>query len=174
MIESEDIERAVNQALSDKKFLEALIELLEDDVPGIRGDAMLVLSEVISKESSTLKNKINDKFILKIIELSSQRNSYVKDNAMVLLNAMIQNYPEAMSKYRDKIAPKLIEMLEVGDKNDKAFALLMIKELKIKEAMPKVEELLEVQDKVILPFEGRKWVPLGEIAKEVLETLGGE
>jgi hypothetical protein len=55
----------------------------------------------------------------------------------------------------------------------KGFLLVFIGELGLKEFEPEVKELVDVEDKVILPFEGKKWVKLGDIARETLEKLAG-
>lgn len=48
---------------------------------------------------------------------------------------------------------------------------MIIGELGLRELSEKVREFVDVEDKVILPFEGKKWVKLGDIAKEALEKL---
>ncbi|WP_456398658.1 hypothetical protein [Palaeococcus sp. (in: euryarchaeotes)] len=170
MLENEEMQEAVNQALKDKKVLDALIELLDDKVPGIKGDSLLILTQVMEIDKKKVKGYI-DRLILKVMEVSKTRNPYVKENSMILAYKIAQEFPEDVMKRKEEITKSLDTLLEEGDKNDKAFALLMIKQLELKELIPKVEELMEVQDKVLLPFEGYKWVPLGDIAKEVLEGL---
>lgn len=170
MLENEEMQEVVNQALKDKKVLDALIELLDDRVPGIKGDSLLVLTQVMEMNRNRVRGYI-DRLILKVMEVSRIRNPYVKENSMILAYKIAQEFPEDVMRRKEEITKSLEMLLDVGDKNDKAFALLMIKQLKLVELMQKVEELKAIQDKVLLPFEGYKWVPLGDIAKEVLEGL---
>jgi len=72
------------------------------------------------------------------------------------------------------MASLLIEILRTGDKNRKAFAIIMLGRLNVKEALPVIEEFRNISDTVILPLEGIKWVSLGEIAEKVIKELGGE
>ncbi len=52
--------------------------------------------------------------------------------------------------------------------------MLALKKLRVKEALPLIEQFKDVTDAVIIPFEGIRWVSLGEIAQDVIKELGGE
>lgn len=90
---------------------------------------------------------------------------------MTLAYAVVKTYLDLLNKYRAWIVDELGKQLETGDKNQKGFALMIIGELGLSELSDKVREFVDVEDKVILPFEGKKWVKLGDIAKEALEKL---
>lgn len=171
MIEEERMGEIIENALKDKKVVDALIELLDDRVMGIRGDALLLLSEVVSRNPGVLRGKMNDAFVSKLFSVAGSKNPYVRENAMVLLKGLTES---GLDVPRDSVLRGAVELIETGDKNQKAFGLLMIKAVNGKEALDSVEALLNVQDKVILPFEGYKWVPLGDIARDVMGHLGGE
>ncbi|WP_157255043.1 hypothetical protein [Palaeococcus ferrophilus] len=171
MIEEERMGEIIESALKDRKVVEALIELLDDNVMGIRGDALLLLSEVISRDSKTLRGKVDSSFVSKLFALVSSKNPYVRENAMVFLKALLES---GMSVPKEAVLRGAVELVESGDKNQKAFGLIMLKAVNGREAIESVRPLIEVQDKVILPFEGYKWVPLGEIARDVMNSLGGE
>ncbi|GAB6102160.1 hypothetical protein JCM16138_13830 [Thermococcus atlanticus] len=170
LIEAERFDEVVSRAVKDKKSLEALVELLEDRMPGVRGDALLLLSNVARQNGYILKPHM-EKIISRSIQLTRDGNPYVRENAMLLSYELIRMFPEDVERLKSDIVRTLIEELQGGDKNGKAFAMIVLGELKVKDAAPYVEELSGVEDKVILPFEGKKWVPLGEIAKETLERL---
>ena len=171
MLESNQIEAVVERALKDKKILNALFELLNEKNPGIIGDSLLALTSILERDKNTVIKNLKKEHILKCFSLSKSRNPYVKENAMVFLNFLIKENPNLFVEFKNDVIAEIKDTLISGDKNDKAFALLMIKEFKIAELKPYVEELVNVQEKVILPFEGMKWVPLGEIAKDVLKEL---
>ncbi len=107
---------------------------------------------------------------------------------MVLSYELARRFPGAMrGGLNDSIVNTVMEELRDGDKNTKGgFILMLLGELGGSSEARKylggdliegvrggyVEELVDVEDKVILPFEGKKWVSLGgEIAKETLEKL---
>lgn len=170
LIEEEHFDEAVALAIKDKKALEGLIELLDDNMPGIRGDTLLILGMIAQQNREVLGPHI-EKILPKAVELTKNRNPYVKENAMVLSRELVLRFPTKASALKNTILNDLIDELKEGDKNTKAFALIMLGELKAEEARPYAEELVDVEDKVILPFEGKKWVPLGQIARETLEKL---
>ncbi|AEK72426.1 hypothetical protein GQS_02625 [Thermococcus sp. 4557] len=170
LIEAERFDEIVSMAVKDKKALNGLIELLDDTAPGIRGDALLILGMVVEQRADVVEPHV-EKIFPKAIELTRNRNPYVKENAMILSYELAHRFPDRIRDLKGTIIDDLINELSEGDKNTKGFALLLIGELGAKEAKGHVEELVSVEDKVILPFEGKKWVPLGEIAKEVLEKL---
>ncbi|NJE10114.1 HEAT repeat domain-containing protein [Thermococcus sp. MAR1] len=170
LIEEERFDEIVSMAVKDKKALNALIELLDDNVPGIRGDALLILGMIVEQRADAVGAHL-DKILPKAVELTKNRNPYVKENAMVLSYELTRRFPDRIMKLKDTIVEDLIEELREGDKNTKGFALMLLGELGASEAKEYVEELVNVEDKVILPFEGKKWVSLGEIAKETLEKL---
>lgn len=161
----------VEQALKDKKLLNALFELLNEKNPGIIGDSLLVLTSILERDKNVVIQNLKKEHILKCLSLIKSRNPYVKENAMVFLGFLMRESPDLFIKYRDEVVAEIRDTLISGDKNDKAFALLMIKEFRIVEFKPYIGELVNVQEKVILPFEGMKWMPLGEIAKDVLREL---
>ncbi|MBO8174831.1 MAG: hypothetical protein H0Z18_06190 [Thermococcus sp.] len=171
MLETNQIEVVVEQALKDKKILNALFELLNEKNPGIIGDSLLALTSILERDKNVIIKNLKREYLLKCLDLTKSRNPYVKENAMVFLNFLIKENPNLFVEFKNDVIAEIKDTLISGDKNDKAFALLMIKEFKIAELKPYVEELVNVQEKVILPFEGMKWVPLGEIAKDVLKEL---
>jgi len=170
LIEEERFDNIIEMAMKDKKALDGLIELLDDSASGIRGDALLILGMIAEQKGEVLEPYIN-KIFPKAIELTKNKNPYVKENAMILSYELARRFPDRARALKDIIMDDLINELSEGDRNTKGFALLLIGELGAKEAKGYVEELVNVEDKVILPFEGRKWVPLGDIAKEILEKL---
>ncbi len=173
MLETNQIEAVVEQALKDKKVINALFELLNEKNPGIVGDSLLALTNVLERDKNLIIRNLKIEHFLKSFDLVKSRNPYVKENAMVFLSFLIKENPSLFMEFKNDVIAKTKDVLLSGDKNDKAFALLMIKEFRIAELKPYVEELISVQEKVILPFEGMKWVPLGEIAKDVLKRLEG-
>jgi len=170
LIEEERFDEAATLAIKDKRALEGLVELLDDNMPGIRGDALLLLGTVAQQRAEVIEPHI-DKILPKAVELTKNGNPYVKENAMVLSYELVRRFPAKVAELRDAIVDDLIEEVEEGDKNTRGFALIMLGELKVTEARTYAEELVGVEDKVILPFEGKKWVLLGRIAKETLEKL---
>lgn len=170
LIEEERFDEVTSMAVKDKKALQALIELLDEKVPGIRGDALLLLGILARESPASLESHVENLFP-KALELTKDRNSYVRENAMVLSYELAQNFKDMLSSLREGTAEVLLQELEEGDKNLKGFALLMAGELGLKGLRAHVEELVSVEDKVILPFEGKKWVSLSDIAKEALEKL---
>ncbi|ASJ12279.1 HEAT repeat domain-containing protein [Thermococcus thioreducens] len=170
LIERERFDEIVSMAVKDKKALNALIELLDDPAPGIRGDALLLLGMVIEQRGEVIEPHVG-KILPKAIELTKNRNPYVKENAMILSYEITRRFPGKVMGLRDTIVEDLINELREGDKNTKGFALILLGEIGAVGAKEYIEELVNVEDKVILPFEGKKWVPLGEIAKEALEKL---
>ncbi len=170
LIVAERFEEAVARVVKDKKALEGLIELLDDKMAGIRGDALLLLNNVAESNALIVKPHVK-RIMSRSIQLTKDRNPYVKENAMVLSYRLVRMFPEDMEELRDEVVQILMEELQGGDKNSRAFAMMLLGELGVRDAVPYIEELSGVEDKVILPFEGKKWVPLGEIAKETLEKL---
>lgn len=173
MLETNQIEAVVEQALKDRKVINALFELLNEKNPGIVGDSLLALTNILERDKNLIIRNLRIEHFLKSFDLVKSRNSYVKENAMVFLSFLIKENPSLFTEFKNDVIAKTKDVLLSGDKNDKAFALLMIREFRIAELRPYVEELISVQEKVILPFEGMKWVPLGEIAKDVLRRLEG-
>ena len=173
MLEDNRIETVVEQALKDKKILNALFDLLNEDNPGVVGDSLLVLTSILKQNKNIVIKNLKEGHILKCFRLTKSRNPYVKENAMVFLGFLMQESRDLFMKYRDRIIDEIKDALTSGNENDKAFALLMIREFKLTKLKPYVEELTGVQEKVILPFEGMKWIPLGEIAKDVLNEIKG-
>ncbi|AFL94389.1 hypothetical protein CL1_0176 [Thermococcus cleftensis] len=171
MIEEEKFDEILKMAVKDKKALQALIELLDDSNPGIVGDALLLLSNVLEINPNSTRSHITPELFQKLMALMERKNPYVRENAMLLSYKIIKSFPEVASQHRDWIVEGVRRGLTEGNKDQKGFLLMVIGELGLKELRPMVEELVSVEDKVILPFEGKKWVPLGDIAKEVLEKL---
>lgn len=170
LIEAERFDEVISRAVKDKKSLEALVDLLEDRMAGVRGDALLLLSNVAEQNGYIIKPHL-EKIVSRSIQLTRDGNPYVRENAMLLSYELIRMFPEDVERLKSDIVPILLEELQSGDKNGRAFAMIALGELKVEEAAPHMEELSGVEDKVILPFEGKKWVPLGEIAREALERL---
>ncbi|WP_297549672.1 hypothetical protein [Thermococcus sp.] len=171
MLESGQFELLVQEAIKDKKVMNALIELLDDSNPGIVGDALLTFTQILETDKNVLKPYINDESFRKLMSLVHSRNPYVKENAMILSYSVIKEFPELVKKYHKWIVEEIKSTLSECNKDEKGFLLVVIGELGLSELKPFVEELTGVEDKVVLPFEGKKWVPLGQIAKETLEKL---
>ncbi|ACS90978.1 HEAT repeat domain-containing protein [Thermococcus sibiricus] len=174
MISQGDLEEILISAMKDKKYVDAIIELLDEHKPGLRGDALLLLGELVSRHKDLMMEYIEDGLPVRVLLLVEDPDPYVKENAMQTFELMLRFFPWAEEMFRNEIVPLLMDILKNGDRNRKAFAMLMLKKLKVKEALPLIAELVNVEEAVILPFEGIKWVPLGEIAKEVIKELGGE
>ncbi|NJE06193.1 hypothetical protein E3E36_08575 [Thermococcus sp. M36] len=170
LIEEERFEDVLSIVTKDKKSLNSLMELLEEPSPGIRGDVLLVLSMVTEKDPSPLGPHM-EMLLQKAISLTRDNNPYVKENAMVLSYNLVRLSSGRTEKLKGMVLEDLLAAIKDGDRNTKAFAVMMLGELGAAEARREIESLVEVEDKVILPFEGKKWVPLGEIAREALEKL---
>ncbi|WP_010477844.1 hypothetical protein [Thermococcus zilligii] len=173
MLESDQFQLVVEEATKDKKTREALFELLQDDNPGVVGDVLLTMVTLMGSNPDVIRPHLNGEAIKKLLSLVESKNSYVRENAMILLYSLAKNFPDLAAEYRSLIVEEAGRALESGDKNQKGFALILIGELGLRELEPKVRELVGVEDKVILPFEGKKWVKLGDIASETLEKLSG-
>ncbi|ASJ06961.1 hypothetical protein [Thermococcus pacificus] len=171
MFESDQLQLVVEEATKDKKTREALFELLQDDNPGVVGDALLTMVTLMDTNPDAIRPHLNGDAIKKLLSLVESRNPYVRENAMILLYSLAKSLPDLAAKYRGLIIEEAERALESGDKNQKGFILILIGELGLKELEPRVRGLVGVEDKVILPFEGRKWVKLGDIASETLEKL---
>ncbi len=171
LIEEERFDEVRRQAIKDKKALQGLFELLNDPSPGIVGDALLLLTNIARDNPSTLGRYITPETFKKLITLMESRNSYVRENAMLFSYEIVKNFPRVTEEYREWIVEAIRRGLQEGTKDQKGFLLVVVGELGFSELRPDVEALLDVEDKVILPLEGKKWVPLGEIAKEALEKL---
>ncbi|AFK22842.1 hypothetical protein Py04_1268 [Pyrococcus sp. ST04] len=160
------MDEVVEKAIKDKKTVQYLIELLSDENPGTVGDSLFVLMTVL-RESPTSIN-ITPELVEKVLSLLFSKNPYVREGAMGLSMEIASKEGE---KFKNEFKRVVERMISEGDKNLVAFALLIIKELRLSEFKDKISEFVEVEDKVILPFKGRKWVKIGDIAKEVLEIL---
>jgi vesicle coat complex subunit len=171
MLEEGQFDLLIEEALKDKKVREALFELLSSNNPGVVGDALLTITNILERDSKLLKEYLKEENFRKLLSLVESKNPYVRENAMVLAYSVIKAYPELMKKYRPWIVEEVARSLREGDKNQKGFVLVIIGELGLKELEPDVKSLVGVEDKVILPFEGKKWVKLGDIASETLEKL---
>ncbi|ASJ10810.1 hypothetical protein A3L12_05600 [Thermococcus sp. P6] len=181
LIEDDRFDEVVSMALKDGKTIKALIELLDDPVPGVRGDALVLIATVLKQEEGAIKPYLGEIFA-RAFELTESRNPYVRENAMMLSYELTRRFPEELVRLKDSALKTLMEDLMEGDKHTKGFVLVLIgrlgKEAKaflndeeIKELRSHVEEFVNVEDRVILPLEGYKWVPLGDIARETLEKL---
>jgi hypothetical protein len=171
LIEEERFDEIVSMASKDRKALSGLIELLDDPNPGIVGDTLLILTNVLDTNPSMAKPYLSEEFFRKLMSLMERKNPYVRENAMMLSYKIVTGFPEITSKHRGWMVEVIRRGLTEGTKDQKGFLLMVVGELGLSELRPEVEELVNVEDKVILPFEGKKWVPLGEIAKETLEKL---
>jgi len=171
LIVEERFDEILKSATKDKKTFQALIELLDEKTPGIIGDSLLILTNVLETNPELFREYASGEFFKKLISLTEHRNPYVRENAMVLSYRIIQAFPQLVSKHRDWIVETMKKTLHEGTKEQKGFLLVIAGELKLSELREEIEELTTIEDKVILPFEGKKWVPLGEIARETLEKL---
>ena len=171
LIEEERFDEVMRQAMKDKKALQGLLELLDDSNPGIVGDALLLLTNVLRDNPAAVKEHMTPEIFRKLITLMESRNPYVRENAMLLSYEIVKNFPGVTEQHRDWIVEAIRRGLREGTKDQKGFLLVVVGELGFRELRPEVEALLDVEDKVILPLEGKKWVPLGDIAKETLERL---
>ncbi|ASJ03136.1 hypothetical protein A3L09_07660 [Thermococcus profundus] len=173
MLEGNQFQLVVEEALKDKKTRNALFELLDDVNPGVVGDALLAITTILDTKKDVLKNHLKEEEFKRLIKLIESSNPYVRENAMILAYSIVRHYPSFVSRYRKMIQEEIRKLLAEGDKNQKGFVLVIIGELGLKELEPDVKSLVGVEDKVILPFEGKKWVKLGDIASETLEKLSG-
>lgn len=171
MLEGDQIQLVVEDAVKDKKVREALFELLQDSNPGIVGDALLTIVMVMENNPDVIKPHLNEETIKRLLSLVESRNPYVRENAMILLYRLAKDLPDVVRKYWGLFMKEAERVLREGDLNQKGFMLVLIGEFRIKELEGLVKNLVDVEDKVILPFEGKKWVKLGDIARETLEKL---
>ncbi len=171
LIEEERFDEVMRQALKDKKTIQGLLELLDDGNPGIVGDALLLLTNITRDNPSVIREYLTPETFKKLLFLMERRSPYVRENAMLFSYEIVRNFPEVTEQYRDWIVNAVRRELKEGTKDQKGFLLVVIGELGFRELAPDVEAFLNVEDKVILPIEGKKWVPLKDIAKETLEKL---
>ncbi len=171
MLEDGQFDLLIEEALKDKKVREALFELLSSNNPGVVGDALLTITNLVENSPDLVKGHFSEDIFRKILSLVESRNPYVRENSMTLAYTIVKKYPGLLNKYRAWIVDELRKLLDAGDKNQRGFVLMIIGELSLKELEPDVKSLVGVEDKVILPFEGKKWVKLGDIASETLEKL---
>ncbi|MCD6524733.1 MAG: hypothetical protein J7K48_07075 [Thermococcus sp.] len=171
MLESDQMGQVVEEAIKDKKVREALFELLQDPNPGIVGDALLTITMVMENNPDVIRPHFTEETVKKLLSLSESRNPYVRENSMVLLYRLAKDMPEVARKYWPLFKSEAERVLKEGDANQKGFMMVLIGELGMKELGGLVKDFVNVEDKVILPFEGKKWVKLGDIARETLEKL---
>ncbi|WP_297419757.1 hypothetical protein [Thermococcus sp.] len=171
LIEEERFDEATVQAIKDKKSLQGLFELLEDSNPGIVGDALLLLTDVVRESPDSIGKHMSSKTFEKLVSLMENGNPYVRENAMLLAYETIRRFPELVTQSREWIVDTIARGLREGNKDQKGFLLIVIGELGLHELRGEVSELVNVEDKVVLPFEGKKWVRLGDIAREALTKL---
>ncbi|ALV63767.1 hypothetical protein ADU37_CDS20680 [Thermococcus sp. 2319x1] len=174
MLSEGNFEEALRSAAKDPKYVDAIVELLNEENPGIRGDALLLIGELTVRHKDLVMPYVEEGLPITVLSLINDPNPYVKENAMQSFEIMLRYFPWVGEKFRNEMTSLLLEILQTGDKNKKAFAILMLGKLKVKEALPLIEEFRNVSDTVILPLEGIKWVPLGEIAEKVIKELGGD
>ncbi|HII67017.1 MAG TPA: hypothetical protein HA302_03170 [Thermococcaceae archaeon] len=174
MLSQGELEGIIREAVKDKGYVDAILELLNEKNPGIRGDALLVLGELISRHKDLMMGYVEGGLPLKTLLLVNDPDPYVKENAMQTFELMIRFFPWVGEMFRNEMVNILIDILEHGDKNRKAFAMLVLKKLRVKEALPLIEQFKDVTDVAIIPFEGIRWVSLGKIAQDVIKELGGE
>ena len=174
MLSEGDLEGILHSAAKDPKYVDTIVELLNEENPGIRGDSLLLIGELTVRHKDLVMPYVEEGLPLTVLSLINDPDPYVKENAMQTFEFMLRYFPWVGEKFRNEITSLLLEILQVGDKNRKAFAILMLGRLKVKEALPLIAELKNVSDAVILPLEGIKWVPLGEIAKKIIKELGGD
>ncbi len=171
MLENNQIGQVVEEAVKDKKIREALFELLQDSSPGTVGDALLTITMVMDENPDVIKSHLTEEIVRQLLGLVESRNPYVRENSMVLLYRIVKDLPDVTKRYWGLFMEEAERVLREGDVNQKGFMLVLIGEFRIKGLEDLVKELVNVEDKVILPFEGKKWVKLGDIAKETLEKL---
>ena len=174
MLSEGELEKILHSAAKDPKYVDAIVELLNEENPGIRGDALLLIGELTIRHRDLMMPYIESGLPVTVLSLINDPDPYVKENAMQSFEAMLKYFPWVGEKFKNEMTSLLLEILQTGDKNRKAFAILMLGRLKVKEALPVIEEFRNISDTVILPLEGIKWVPLGEIAEKVIKELGGE
>lgn len=174
MLSEGDLEGILLSAAKDPKYVDSIIELLNEENPGIRGDALLLIGELTVRHKDLIMPYVEEGLPITVLSLINDPDPYVKENAMQTFELMLRYFPWVGEKFKNEIVSLLLEILQVGDKNRKAFAILMFGRLKVKEALPVIEEFRTISDTVILPLEGIKWVPLGEIAEKVIKELGGD
>jgi len=174
MLSEGDLEGVIRSAAKDPKYVDAIMELFTEENPGIRGDALLLIGELTIRHKDLMMPYVEEGLPLTVLSLVNDSDPYVKENAMQTFELMLRYFSWVGEKFRNEITSLLLEILQKGDKNRKAFAILMLGRFKVKEALPLIEELKNVSDAVILPLEGIKWVPLGEIAERVIKELEGD
>jgi|GEM_PF-737227 len=174
MLSEGDLEGILRSAAKDPKYVDAVVELLNEENPGIRGDALLLVGELTVRHKELMMPYVEEGLPLIVLSLINDPDPYVKENAMQSFEIMLRYFPWVGEKFKNEMTSLLLEILQTGDKNRKAFAILMLGRLKVKEALPVIEEFRNISDTVILPLEGIKWVPLGEIAEKVIKELGGD
>lgn len=174
MLSEGDLEGILHSASKDPKYVDAIVELLNEENPGIRGDALLLIGELTVRHKELMMPYVEEGLPITVLSLINDPDPYVKENAMQSFEIMLRYFPWVGEKFKNEMTSLLLEILQTGDKNRKAFAILMLGRLKVKEALPVIEEFRNISDTVILPLEGIKWVPLGEIAEKVIKELGGD
>lgn len=174
MLSEGELEKILHSAARDPKYVDAVIELLKEGNPGIRGDALLLVGELTVRHKELMMPYVEEGLPITVLSLINDPDPYVKENAMQSFEAMLKYFPWVGEKFKNEMASLLIEILRTGDKNRKAFAIIMLGRLNVKEALPVIEEFRNISDTVILPLEGIKWVSLGEIAEKVIKELGGK
>ncbi|MCO6042158.1 HEAT repeat domain-containing protein [Thermococcus alcaliphilus] len=174
MLSEGDLEGILRSAAKDPKYVDAVVELLNEENPGIRGDALLLIGELTVRHKELMMPYVEEGLPITVLSLINDPDPYVKENAMQSFEIILRYFPWVGEKFKNEMTSLLLEILQTGDKNRKAFAILMLGRLKVKEALPVIEEFRNISDTVILPLEGIKWVPLGEIAEKVIKELGGD
>ncbi|AEC52807.1 hypothetical protein PNA2_1894 [Pyrococcus sp. NA2] len=166
MLEDGKIEEVVRKALEDKKVRKQLIELLHDENQGIVGDSLIAISTLLRENPNAIE--FEEDIVKDILKLLNSKTAYVRDGAMALSLEIARLYGD---KFRNVFKDTIERNLKEGDKNIVAFSLLLIRELKLAELKDEVKRFVDIEDKVMLPFEGMRWVKLGDIAKETLNSL---
>jgi len=171
LLEEERFDEVMLIVSKDKKARKDFLSLLDDENPGVRGDTLLTLSMLIEQNKNVFSDIIDEHLFKKLYSMMNTRNPYVRENAMILSSRMLKTFPELVERYRDWLIEAIRKELREGDNFGRGFAIVAVGELRLKELVDDVEELTSVEDKVVLPFEGKKWVKIGDLARETLERL---
>ncbi len=171
MLESERFDEVLLMITKDKKARKELLALLNDKNPGVRGDVLLTLSMFLERDQREFSSLLNEDLFKTLYSMMETRNPYVRENAMILSSKMLARFPHLVDQYRSWLVEAIKKKLVEGDLTDKGFAIIVAGEMRLSELEPQIEELTSVEDKVVLPFEGKKWIKLGDLAREALEKL---
>ncbi|NPA47839.1 MAG: hypothetical protein GXO14_04250 [Thermococci archaeon] len=171
LLEEERFDEVLAMITKDKKARNDFLSLLDDENPGVRGDALLTLSMLIENDRAVFSDIVDERLFKKLYLMMNTRNPYVRENAMILSSRMLKAFPDLVRVHRRWLVEAIKRELKEGDNFGRGFAIVAAGELRLKELAGVIENFTGVEDKVVLPFEGKKWVKIGDLAREALERL---